>query len=413
MTVTTRRRGRTSATIRWRLVVATLAAMIAGAPLSLPEPTLATAGPVRAEDQVRDSSWHLAQLRVAEAHRVTQGDGITVAVIDTGVDATHPDLVGNVLPGYDVLDPANPHRGQRDHTGHGTAMASLIAGHGHGPGGRDGVLGIAPKVRILPLNVYDTQRKDLSFGALGNAIRLAVDNGADVVCIAIGGSFEQGSPAAVQYARERNVLVVAAVGNPPDPLVASPANIPEVVAVTGIDRSGKITTTVRGEIDIAAPADDIVSARPGGRYDTADGTSNSTAIVAGALALIRSKNPNADRNEQLRRLVWTTTDLGQPGKDTTYGWGALNLVNALTAEPQVPAGVQASASTTAGSSADAVSPQAKDSSGDDGTLIAVVGGVLFLAVVAIAVVALIWVRRRRRAGTTAPVSGLDVADRMD
>jgi subtilisin family serine protease len=382
-------------------VIAAVAALAAGTALQ-------PAASAQAADTVRDRSWHLAQMRVADAHRVTQGEGVTVAVVDSGVDASHSDLTGNVLPGIDVLDSANRNRGQRDVTGHGTAIASLIAGHGHGPSGRDGVLGIAPKARILPVSVFDAKTQKTAPDAIGQGIRLAVDRGADVICVAAGGSFALSQADAVRYARERNVLVVASVGNPPDVLVAAPANIEQVVAVTGVDRAGKTITTVRGDIDIAAPGGDIMSARPSGRYDVATGTSNSTAIVAGALALIRARYSKADRNEQLRRLVWTTTDVGEPGKDTVYGWGSLNLVDALTVEPREPAGMAAPPS-RGSAQATRAAPAPQQDTGGRAMLVTLVGGVLFLAVVGVAVLVFLRTRRRRvqQAGATVDAPAVD------
>lgn len=368
---------------------------------------LPPAAPAQAADTVRDRSWHLAQMRVADAHRVTEGEGVTVAVVDSGVDASHADLTGNVLAGIDVLDPANRYRGQRDVVGHGTAIASLIAGHGHGPGGRDGVLGIAPKARILPVNVYDAKTRKTAPDAIGQGIRLAVERGADVVCVAGGGSFARSQADAVGFARERNVLVVAAVGNPPDVLVAAPANIEQVVAVTGVDRAGRPVTTVRGEIDIAAPGGDIMSARPDGRYDIATGSSNSTAIVAGALALIRARYPKADRNEQLRRLVWTATDVGETGKDTVYGWGSLDLVDALTVEPREPAG--AAAHPTRGSAAPAPAAPGPEQGTGNMVLVTLVAAALALAAAGSGVLAFLR-SRRRRARTAGPALDAPAAD---
>src|SRR5262249_48452583 len=101
-------------------------------------------------DGIRDQQWHLGFLRVAEAHRYSQGAGVVVAVVDTGVDATHPDLTGSILPGADVR-PGASGNGQTDTDGHGTAMAGLIVAHGHGPGNSAGVLGLAPQAKVLPV----------------------------------------------------------------------------------------------------------------------------------------------------------------------------------------------------------------------------------------------------------------------
>ena len=112
--------------------------------------TVLLAAPPAAADSIRDREWHLNYLNVTAAQVQSQGDGVVVAVVDTGVNGNHPDLAGNVLPGVDVSGAGAPN-GQQDTDGHGTAMASLIAGHGHGTGNGDGVLGIAPQAKIFPV----------------------------------------------------------------------------------------------------------------------------------------------------------------------------------------------------------------------------------------------------------------------
>jgi type VII secretion-associated serine protease mycosin len=358
--------------------------------------TLVWAPPAQA-DEVRDKSWHLGQLKVADAHKVTRGAGVTVAVVDTGVDADHPDLRGAVLRGVDLIDPDNEQGGQRDVVGHGTSVASLIAGRGHGPDRRDGVLGIAPEARILPINVYDERAKGAAEGAIARGIRLAVDQGADVICVAFAGGFERGDVTAVEYATSRGILVIAGVGNSPAVFVQDPAGISDAVAVTAVDRDGKLATTVRGapdrEIDIAAPGADIQAALPDGKYYSGTGTSAATAIVAGAAALIKARYPDASRNEQLQRLVWTTAEAGEPGRDFEYGWGVLNLVDALTTEPRVPPSPSAAGNGTRPPVAAPV-----DSGSNAAAGLAIVGvGVLCLAAVVLGIVLAIRASRRRTA----------------
>jgi subtilisin family serine protease len=302
---------------------------------------LATAAPAYADD-VRDRSWHLRALRIDEVHAVTRGAGITVAVIDTGVDPNHQDLVGNVLPGFDVTDPANASQGHADSDGHGTSMASLIAGHGHGPNGQDGVLGIAPEAKILPFDVTDPRTGTVVRGAISRAIRMAVDAGADVICVALAGPSEGGERSALQYAADHGVVVVAGVGNEPSVFVEHPAAVPLALATTAYDQAGEPVTTVRGTrqvpIDIAAPGADIVGAVPGNRYVVGRGTSAATAIVAGILALVLSAHPGLSRNEQVERIVYTADDIGEEGRDSVFGWGAVNAVEAVTGTPQRPDG---------------------------------------------------------------------------
>ncbi|RIV34347.1 type VII secretion-associated serine protease mycosin [Micromonospora radicis] len=285
-------------------------------------------------DSTRDDSWHVKALELAEMHKISQGEGVVVAVVDTGVDATHPDLKNNVLPGADLYD--DDTKGRVDREGHGTAMASLIAGHGHGSGNRDGVLGVAPKAKILPVTVKGARSPLIQPTAVAAGINWAVDQGADIINVSLGSSFNEELNRAVDRAYRRNVVVVAAVGNRKDMIISNPARRNTAIAVNGTDRKGVISKEAAlpaEEVDIAAPGEDIVHAAPGGRYRTSYGSSNSTAIVSGALALIKAKYPDLTSYEMFQRLLETTRDEGDPGRDVDYGWGVLDLRAALTGEP--------------------------------------------------------------------------------
>ncbi len=286
-------------------------------------------------ETVRGLQWYLGALHISSAQASSQGQGVTVAVIDSGVDATHPDLVGQVLPGYGLAGGAADGRRDSDTTGgHGTAMASLIAGKG---GGEMHELGIAPKARILPIAAGVKVGSDNE--AL--AIRWAVDHGAKVINISADAQAPPASAqrAAVEYALSHDVVVVAAAGNRAkgDRIVGAPASIPGVVAVSGSGRSGQFWDgSVSGpEVVVAAPGEQIIASAPAGTspngYFVADGTSNSTAIVSGVVALIRARYPNANAANVINRLIRTAKDLGPSGRDPQYGFGLIDPVAALTA----------------------------------------------------------------------------------
>jgi subtilisin family serine protease len=287
---------------------------------------VSTASPAVAADPVRDAQWHLGFLHVEEAQRITLGEGVTVGVIDTGVDAGHPDLVGSVLPGH-VVPPllGDP---DTDPIGHGTAMAGLIAAHGR-------ALGIAPEARILPV----TNTQALSGGAFEGGVRWAVDHGATVLCLAYGREDDPTARADIAYAISKDVVVVAGIGNTNVPLEPFPAAYPGVVSAAGVDRNGdhSAISVVAPYATLAAPSDDIVStdSRSDGTqtgYLKGTGTSNSTAIIAGAAALVRAKFPTLSAAEVIHRLTATADDKGPPGRDDQYGFGIVNLVKALTAD---------------------------------------------------------------------------------
>ncbi|WP_432995154.1 S8 family serine peptidase [Dactylosporangium sp. CA-233914] len=283
-------------------------------------------------DSIRDQEWHLAALRIPEAQQVSQGEGVVVAVADTGVDDRHAELAGAVLPGKGFGE-GNNSDGRVDRIGHGTAMAGLIAGRGLPNGG--GVLGVAPKAMVLPLQ---TLSRDDGFGSplpLASGIDWAVDRGAKVICIAAATDEDEHVQQAVERALRSDVVVVAAAGNKPDSTsIAFPARVPGVLAVGGTDSAGDHAdiSATGAEMVVAAPAVKIVSTSPSGRYSVGTGTSDATAIVSGVVALVRAKYPNLSGPEVVRRITATATDKGRPGRDDEFGYGIVNPVAALTAD---------------------------------------------------------------------------------
>ncbi|SCL18714.1 type VII secretion-associated serine protease mycosin [Micromonospora inyonensis] len=344
-------------------------------------------------DRIRDDQWHLRFLNVAEAHQITQGEGVVVAVPDTGVDP-HPDLRNNLLPGTDIIAGGSGD-GRQDPNSHGTGMAGLIAAHGRN--NADGALGIAPKTRILPIT--STAADNLSNpDDLAAGIEFAARSDAQVISISTGGGSTLRLRQAIDAALAADIVVVAAAGNhPQDFVVGYPARHPGVVAVGGVDRKGNhaaVSVTGR-EVDVVAPATDIYSTSMDGKYRKGTGTSDSTAIVAGAVALIRARYPDLSATEVVHRLTATAVDKGAPGRDDEYGYGVIDLVAALTADVP-PLGAQPS---TASASADAAptTTAAGPGSDDDGVVgwllatggLAALGGGAAWALAA---------RRRRRDG---------------
>jgi hypothetical protein len=295
----------------------------------------ATTGPAAA-DRTRTGQWYLESMRVAEAHRITQGEGAVIAVLDTGVNPQQPDLTGSVLPGVDTWTPQ--HKGWVTDNGHGTGIAALIAGHGHGAGGVDGILGIAPKAKILPMGVWPPGTRGSRAKDIAVSIRYVVDHGATVICVAGGGDSDPDLQEAVKYADSKNVPVVGAAGNPPgDPTIVFPAGYPWALGISGTDRSGNFaadaSVTAAG-IDFAAPAVDIQVPKAGGGYESVRGTSASAALVAGGVALLRLTYPTLTSLQLFEHLKATAVDKGKPGYDFEYGWGVFNLMAALTTTPR-------------------------------------------------------------------------------
>jgi type VII secretion-associated serine protease mycosin len=352
------------------------------------------AGPPAVADQIRDRQWHLNYLDVTKANGMSEGDGVVVAVVDTGVNENHPDLIGNVLPG---LDSAGAAASNDDLVGHGTAMAGLIAGHGHGPEHADGVLGIAPRAKILPVRV--TEGEHAAPDNIASGIEAAVKAGARVISVSLTGSDVPRLRNATRAAIAADAVVVAAIGNKPEDILPGfPATYDGVIAVGATDQEGNVASmSVTGpQMVLSAPGARIVSTDKQG-YEIGDGTSASTAIVAGAVALIRSKYPNLKAPEVIHRLTATATDKGAPGRDPEYGYGVLNIVAALTANvpPLTPSATPPTTPPTG--AGNAAPPTNKRTGSSTGVIVAVI-----LLVVAVAAGILIWaaVRRRGRAPAT-------------
>lgn len=286
-----------------------------------------------AAQTIEEQEWHLDALDVYSAQSQARGDGVVVAVIDSGVDAQHPDLVGQVLPGAG-FGRSKGTDGTTDVDGHGTGMAGIIAATG-----RDGgALGIAPGAKILPIASAD-EKEQFGLDVVAESIRWAADHGAKVVNMSLGFSSSM-TPTlvkAVNYAIEKDVVLVAATGNDGKE-VSAPANINGVIAVAGTTREGKpwASSNVGTDTVLAAPAAGIVTIAPQSVYASGyaemDGTSAASAIVSGVAALVRAKHPDMAAKDVVNALVKTATDLAEPGRDAATGFGMVNPMGALTAQ---------------------------------------------------------------------------------
>jgi membrane-anchored mycosin MYCP len=296
-------------------------------------PALAVALPLLlAAQTIEEREWHLDALDIYSAQDQARGDGVIVAVIDSGVDAKHPDLAGRVLPGTG-FGSSKGTDGTTDTDGHGTGMAGIIAATGR----NGGALGIAPGAKILP--IASAEKEQFSLDVVAQSIRWAADHGAKVVNMSLGFSSTM-TPSlvkAVNYAIEKDVVLVAATGNDGKE-VSAPANISGVIAVAGTNREGKPwkSSNVGADTVLAAPAESIVTAAPEGVYASGyaemDGTSAASAIVSGVAALVRAKHPEMPAKDVVNALIKTAQDMAEPGRDATTGFGMVNPMGALTAQ---------------------------------------------------------------------------------
>jgi subtilisin family serine protease len=320
--------------------------MIRGMPVGLAAALTALllvwpAGPAAGQarvDRTRAAQWYLPTMRVSEAHRITQGEGQVIAVLDTGVNPKFPDLAGSVLPGLDSF--TKDGKGWVTVNDHGTSVAALAAGHGHGPGGAAGILGIAPKAKVLPMGVWPPGKRGVQAENVAVSIKYVVDHGATVILIAGGGEEDDKLLAGVRYAHEHGVPVVAAAGNrDTSATIRAPASYDEALAISCVDKKGNFSTVSVDAfgIDFAAPCVDIpVPKEKGSGYVVERGTSLSSAITAGAVALLRSRYPELSAEQIFQQLKDTAVDKGKKGYDFEYGWGRLDLMAALTTTPASP-----------------------------------------------------------------------------
>jgi len=284
-------------------------------------------------DWVRNEQWQLTTLHARSAWSRSTGAGVTVAVLDSGVDASHADLTGQVLPGADFVDGTTD--GRKDFVGHGTTVAGLIAGRSDDA---SGVEGIAPGAKILPVRVLDRQNKYDDATTVANGLRWAVDHGAEVVNMSLGGGVRSAAlAAAIGYAYAHNVVVVACTGNEvagSPSTVWYPAREPGVVAVAGLARDGTGVSLWSGTLTgpdtvLSAPAVNLLGAKPGG-YWRVQGTSFAAPLVAATAALVRAKWPTMSAANVINRLIRTAHDLGPAGRDAQYGYGEVDPVGAVS-----------------------------------------------------------------------------------
>ncbi len=277
---------------------------------------------------------YLPTVRVDKAWDLSKTAGTqTIGVLDTGVDAGHPDLAGHLLPGYNTFNTALP---PNDGDGHGTAVTGIIAA---GTANGIGVAGVAWNAKVRPVKVLDDTGSGDDTNLI-NGINWAVKNGVRVINMSLGG--EGDNPilhTAIQNAVKAGVVLVAAAGNTGDPSLNYPAAYPEVLSVGATNQAGVLTSfsTYGDSVDIAAPGYNITSTAPRAQTPAGyepyllglAGTSFSSPVVAGVAALVRNKWPSFTPAQVMARLKATARDAGPRGTDPYYGAGILDAYYAL------------------------------------------------------------------------------------
>lgn len=416
-----------------RVGAAVLAAMVlVGAGAALAWPATAASQPnvvgtsIYSPAQVQSRQWWITRLNLRKAWRITRGKGVTVAVIDTGVDPRFGDLHGALVPGFNVDVHAT---GDTDPAYHGTRIADEIAGRGSG----FGLLGVAPQAKILPIATSDTDSAPVA-AALNHLT--AMSSPPQVVNMSFGGPFPcpGGVAAATRRAARAGIILVAGAGNSAQTgnLSQYPANCPGVVAVGAVNNDARSWpgSQRRSYVTLAGPGVHIIGydANDKSGIGYSDGTSDASAVVAGIMALMRAHFPSMSARDIVTTVLGTARQFGgtKGTRNNRYGYGVALPYNALTRHvapdspdpvyagldatgapsstppapgssgsgtpaPQSDSGPSAPAS-DATSSAPAAAP---DSAG--GTSPGLVVGIVVVIIVVVGIVVAVTLRGRRRA----------------
>lgn len=270
--------------------------------------------------------WNLPAIHTEAGWTLSRGkQTVPVAIIDSGVDLTHPDLIRRLGPGYNVLaDDRSPN----DENGHGTHVAGIIASQ---PNNDEGVAGITWFNPIMAVKALNADGYGTSID-VAKGIRWAVDHGAKVINLSLG-NYQPSSvlEEAIRYADAHDVVLVAASGNDSTSQPSFPAAYPEVISVGAVDPdlSYALYSNYGEYIDVVAPGTNIASTFAGHQYAALSGTSMAAPHVAALAALIRSVNPRLSNDEVRSIILESADDLGERGKDPYYGYGLINVYRAL------------------------------------------------------------------------------------
>lgn len=278
--------------------------------------------------------WGLRLLNIPSLWRLTEGENIKVAVLDTGISLNHNDIVGAVSR-YNYKDFTRSPHGIADQQGHGTHCAGIVAARKN----NTGIVGVAPKAELIIGKVLGDDGSG-SGEDIANGIDWAVDKGADIISMSLGAQVD--IPViheSIKRAVNNGVFFICAAGNDGLNYVDYPGAYEETIAVGSINRQKRLSTfsSIGDEVTIVAPGEDINSTYPPNSYAKLSGTSMATPFVAGVAALMLSKHKkyggdtliNTQKDLE-KHLSMTATDIGSIGFDNKYGWGLINPKDLLS-----------------------------------------------------------------------------------
>lgn len=344
---------------------------IPSVPAPYKAPTIPTAPfSTATTDSYYTKQWGLSAINVEAAWNSTRGKGVTIAVIDTGLDFTHPDIQGNIWSNPDEIagngkdddgngyiddirgwDFYNNDNNATDDNGHGTHVAGISSAVRNN---YQGIAGVAPESKVMALKALDSGgggTLGTIFSALSKAIRYAANEGAKVINMSLGipsnlfynqtvyNTFKD----AVAYAKNKGAIIVASAGNSGSLVNSYPALFSDVISVGAMSSSTSRASysSYGSQLDVAAPGSSILSLKAAGTnlassYDAAgkymylSGTSMAAPMVSGTIALLLSANPKLSFNDIYKILQNSSTDKGSAGYDIYYGFGMINPYKALS-----------------------------------------------------------------------------------
>ena len=380
-------------------------------------------------DRARRNEWWLRTLHITNAWQITRGSGVTIAVLDTGVDPKQADLTGSVTTGLDYTNSGETPSTQSWEV-HGTEVASLIAGHGHGPGQANGIIGIAPAAKILSARVTlestdpSLSNQTIAAGlpnAIARGIKWAVREHASVIDLPLDPVTTAGAPgaggssaekAAVRYALAKHVVLVAPAGDGGTGADAMnyPAAYPGVIAVGAFDKPFHKApfSSHRSYVTLTAAGAGVAAASPSGGYPQLNSTSAASAIVAGIVALIQAQFPTLTPTQITHALTTSTRYHPTGGQADGSGFGTVDAARALTAAAGIAESVPKSAASGTTSQAPPARPTPQSSPihrNIRGTLIkdGAIAGVVFLLLLGLIFAIRAWQRRNARSALRAEV----------
>lgn len=293
--------------------------------LKFAEPDMLVGPGLTPNDPYFGNAWHLPKIAAPAAWDIAGGQGVTIAILDTGVDATHPDLAAKMVSGWNMYDNNSD---TRDVHGHGTAVAGTAAAAGNNA---IGVAAVAPNAKIMPMRIANPSGYAY-YSTIAQALNWAADNGANVANISFLGVAGSASiQSAAQYFRNKGGLTVVSAGNNGVDEGIAPND--DIIAVAATDANDAKTSwsSFGSFVDVSAPGAGIWTTMNGGGYGAWSGTSFASPVVAGVAALMKSANPLLTPGEIESLLFASATDLGNPGKDSWYGSGRVNAGAAVFA----------------------------------------------------------------------------------